>query len=240
VVAVRQPQIRFTFTWKGKRIPVIVPPTYLHWQATDRRVEKMLAKVLEAESYRVAPALLPKKLLAVRSGLADYGRNNVTYVPGMGSFHRLAVFYSDLPCEEGDWRELHMMARCETCHACLRHCPSGAITGERFLLRAERCIVFHNEQPGHVPFPAWMEPSWHNCLVGCMLCQSVCPEDREVLTWIEDGAEFSAEETARLLAGTPLDQLPAGTVRKLEDHDLVDLLDILPRNLGALLEQEQT
>jgi epoxyqueuosine reductase len=240
VVAVRQPQIRVTFAWQGRRIPVIVPPTYLHWQETDRQVEKMLAKVLDADGYRVAPARLPKKLLAVRSGLAEYGRNNVTYVPGLGSFHRLVVFYSDLPCEEDPWRDPQVMARCETCRACLASCPSGAITDERFLLRAEYCIVFHNEHPGHVPFPPWMDPSWHNCLVGCMLCQNVCPENRDVLTWIEDGAEFSAEETAHLLAGTPLDQLPAETVCKLEDHDLVDLLDILPRNLSALFEQEPT
>jgi epoxyqueuosine reductase len=115
-------------------------------------------------------------------------------------------------------------------------CPSGAITEERFLLRAERCIVFHNEQPGEVPFPAWMDASWHNCLVGCMLCQSICPADKDFLGWVEDGAEFSPGETARLVAGASLDELPAETVRKLEEHDLVDLLDVLPRNLSALFE----
>jgi epoxyqueuosine reductase len=235
VVAVRQPQIRFTFTWRGQRVPVIVPPTYLHWQETDRRVEEALAEVLGAAGYRVAPALLPKKLLAVRSGLAEYGRNNITYVPGMGSFHRLAVFTSDLPCDDESWREPTMMARCEGCRACLRGCPSGAITSERFLLRAERCIVFHNEHPGDVPFPAWLDASWHNCLVGCMLCQNVCPENRDVLSSIEDGAVFSAQETALLVGGAPRDRLPSQTVAKLEEHDLVDLLDLLPRNLGALL-----
>jgi epoxyqueuosine reductase len=238
VVAVRQPQIRFTFTWQGSRIPAVVPPTYLHWRETDRQVEETLAGLLQPDGYQVVQALLPKKLLAVRSGLAEYGRNNITYVPGLGSFHRLVVFYSDLPCEEeeDDWREPMMMARCETCRACLRGCPSGAITEERFLLRAERCIVFHNEQSGEVPFPAWMDASWHNCLVGCMLCQSICPADKDVLGWIEDGAEFSPEETARLVAGASLDDLPAETVRKLEEHDLVDLLDVLPRNLSALFE----
>jgi epoxyqueuosine reductase len=244
VVAMRQPQIRFTFTWEGERIPVIVPPTYLHWEQNDRRVEKLLAELLEGEGYQVAQARLPKKLLAVRSGLAEYGRNNVTYVPGWGSFHRLVVFYSDLPFEdangEEEWRKPRMMERCETCRACLHGCPSGAITRERFLLHAERCIVFHNEQPGEVEFPAWLDASWHNCLVGCMLCQRVCPEDRDVLAWIEDGAAFSAEETALLVRGVPLDGLPPETVRKLEAHDLLELLDILPRNLRALFEQHES
>ena len=126
-----------------------------------------------------------------------------------------------------------MMELCESCRACLRHCPSGAITTERFLLRAERCIVFHNEQPGDIPFPAWMEASWHNCLVGCMHCQRICPENRDFLEWIEDGAEFSSEETALLVAGALLDQIPTETVRKLEEYALVDLIDDYPEKRGA-------
>jgi len=239
VVAVPDPQIRFTFTWNGKRIPLIVPPTYLHWQRTDQRAEDALVEILEPAGYRVAKAVLPKKLLAVRSGLAAYGKNNITYVPGLGSFHRLVVFYSDLPCKQDDWREPKMMERCEKCVACLRHCPTGAITSERFLLRAERCITFHNEQPNDVPFPAWFDASWHNCLVGCFHCQSICPENRDFLAWVGDGAEFSSEETTLLAEGVPLAQLPAETIRKLEQSDLVGLLDSLPRNLKFLLERPE-
>ncbi len=239
VVAVPDPQIRFTFTWNGKRIPLIVPPTYLHWRRTDQRAEDALVEILEPEGYRVAKAVLPKKLLAVRSGLAAYGKNNITYVPGMGSFHRLVVFYSDLPCQQDDWREPKMMERCQKCFACLRHCPTAAITSERFLLHAERCITFHNEQPSDVPFPTWLDASWHNCLVGCLHCQRVCPESKDFFDWVEEGAEFSSEETVLLVEGVPLDQLPAETIKKLEQSDLVGLLDVLPRNLKVLLERTE-
>ena len=235
VVAAGQPQFRLTFAWNGKRIPLIVPPTYLHWRESDEQVEDLLAQILKSAGYRVALAVLPKKLVAVRSGLAAYGRNNVTYVAGMGSFHRLAVLYSDFPCPEDRWQESKMMERCQTCQACLHNCPTGAITAERFLLHAERCITFRNEEAGDVPFPEWLDPSWHNCLVGCLRCQSVCPENKDVLGWIEDGAEFSAQETALLVDGVPLDQLPAATVAKPQRWDLVDLLDVLPRNLKVLL-----
>jgi len=68
-----------------------------------------------------------------------------------------------------------------------------------------------------------------------MICQRVCPENKEFLAWIEEGAEFSQEETALLLEGIALDKLPAALVEKLARWDLVDLLDILPRNLGVLL-----
>jgi epoxyqueuosine reductase len=236
VVAARQPQIRFTFTWKDKLIPLIVPPTYMHGQETNRQVEKVLAQLLEPEGYRLVKAVVPQKLLAVQSGLAEYGRNNITYVAGMGSFHRLVTFYSDLPWKEDNWREPEMMERCQRCSACIRGCPSGAITTDRFLLQGERCIVFHNERPSEVPFPGWLEAGWHNGLVGCMLCQRICPENRSYLDWIEEGATFSAEETALLLDGMPFEQLPDEVVKKLEASDLAALINILPRNLQVLLE----
>ena len=132
-----------------------------------------------------------------------------------------------------------MMESCQSCSACLRNCPTGAITPERFLLRAERCIVFHNEEPSDVPFPAWLDASWHNCLVGCLHCQSICPESKDFLEWVEEGTEFSAEETALLVGGVPLKQLPAAMVKKLEQSDLADMLDILPRNLKVLLERTE-
>ncbi|MBE9506928.1 MAG: epoxyqueuosine reductase [Chloroflexi bacterium] len=235
VVAVPQRQIRFTFTWNGEAIPLVVPPTYLYWRETDKQVEEFVAGILGAEGYRAIEVALPEKLLAARSGLGAYGRNNVCYVEGLGSFHRPVALVSDLPCPEDAWQETRMLERCQNCQACLRACPTGAITAERFLLHAERCITFRNEKPGSVPFPAWLDPAWHNCLVGCMICQRVCPENKEFLGWVEEGAEFSAEETALLLEGVPPDQLPDALMEKLARWDLVDLLDIMPRNLGVFL-----
>jgi epoxyqueuosine reductase len=237
VIAVRQPQTRFTFTWQGKQIPAIVPPIYSHRQETNRQVARDLTEILAPAGYRVVEAVVPKKLLAVQSGLAEYGRNNIAYVTGMGSFHRLVTFFSDLPCEEDGWQEPRMMERCEKCRACVRRCPSGAITTERFLLHGERCIVAHNERPNKIPFPDWLEPEWHNCLVGCLLCQRFCPENRGYLDWIEEGPVFSAEETALLLEGMPLDQLPGEMVKKLEESDLVKYFHVLSRNLKVLLDR---
>jgi epoxyqueuosine reductase len=214
----------------------MVPPTYLRWRETDAQVENVLVEVLEPEGYGVAQANLPKKLLAVRSGLATYGRNNIAYVDGTGSFHRLVAFVSDLPCQQDEWRAPKMMERCHRCLACLRNCPTAAISDDRFLLHAERCITLHNEEPSDVAFPEWFDPSWHNCLVGCLRCQRICPENKRFLDRVEEGAEFSSEETALLMEGTALDQLPAAMVEKLRQWDLIDLLDILPRNLRALLE----
>jgi len=181
--------------------------------------------------------LLPEKLLAVRSGLGFYGRNNLCYVEGMGSFHQPAAFYTELPCNESTWRESRLMKKCKNCSVCLRSCPTGAITRERFLLHAERCITFHNERSGD--FPHWIEPHWHNCLVGCLHCQDVCPENKDFLGWIEEKGEFSEEETALLLKGKKSGQLPSSVLRKLEQLELAEYADFFPRNLGVLLDKEE-
>ncbi|MGD8792728.1 MAG: 4Fe-4S double cluster binding domain-containing protein [Anaerolineae bacterium] len=238
VVAVPQPQTRVTFTWDGEQVPFLIPPTYPE-RVTNARVRDLLAQVLAPAGYRVAEAVLPKKLLAVRSGLAAYGRNNISYVPGMGSFYGLVAVYADMPAPDDDgWRPAQMMDACRNCRACLRHCPAGAITAERFLLHAERCLTFHNEKPADVPFADWIDPAWHHCLVGCLRCQRVCPRNREVRSWVQEGVAFSAEETALLLDGVPLDRLPAATLKKLEEVELDSYADVLPRNLSALLESD--
>jgi len=237
VVAVPQLQYRIVFTWKGEPRPFLIPPTYVGYNDTKNQIEKLLAEAVEPQGYGVERAKLPEKLLAVRSGLAAYGRNNISYVPGMGSFQEPVAFFSDLPCEDDTWQEAQMMDACENCAACLRSCPTGAINSDRFLLHAERCLTFHNEQPGDVSFPKWIDPAWHNCLVGCLLCQKVCPQNKEFVNWVEDGAQFSEEETVLILEGVPFDQLPADTSAKWKHLGLDEDYDIYPRNLKVLLDR---
>jgi epoxyqueuosine reductase len=237
VIATPQRHVSFTFARDGGKLTAVVPATYLHSRETDRKAQETLAGLLAPAGYRVAPTILPKKLLAVRSGLAAYGRNNVTYVPGLGSFHRLSAFFSDMPCDGDEWHEPAMMGRCDKCSLCYTMCPTGAIEPDRFLLHAERCIVFHNEKPWTVSFPSWLDPSWHNCLVGCLLCQSKCPENRDLAGVCQEGATFSPDETELLLSGMPLDRLPAPLAKKLEEYDLASMLEVFPRNLKALFER---
>jgi epoxyqueuosine reductase len=236
VMAVPRPQTQATFKWKGESYPLIVPPTYTAYDEITKATAGLLSELLERKGYRTAGTRLPLKLLAVRSGLSQYGRNNITYVSGMGSFLQLVAVYSDLPCRNDTWQELAMMKACEKCHLCREACPSGAISSDRFLLRAERCIVYRNEKPGNVPFPDWMKSSWHNCLIGCMLCQRACPMDRKFLNWVEDKQEFSEEETTLILEGAKLHELPNVIVTKLKNLSLAEDIDRLPRNLAAFFE----
>ncbi len=234
VLAIPKPMVRFTFEVEGKRAALILPPIYMRYWETFDDVEADLSAILEPHGYQTAFAPLPMKLLATRSGLAGYGKNNITYVEGLGSFHQIATYYSDLPCEQDSWQEYHMMERCKKCLGCLKICPAGAIVSDRFLVHAERCITFHNERPGDVPFPAWIDPCWHNSLIGCMRCQEICPLNRPYLDRVMEGACFTEAETSLFLKGVSMEDLPPLTRGKIHQWGLEEKLSLFPRNLVAL------
>jgi epoxyqueuosine reductase len=213
---------------------VIIPPTYNF--AIDNDVADLLKADLEPQGYQLQKVRLPDKLLAVRSGLAQYGKNNISYVKGMGSFQRPVVFISDLPCEADSWGEPTVLEQCEKCSACMKACPTDAIGSDRFQLYAERCLTFHNERPND--FPDWLSPAWHNCLVGCMICQKVCPANKDVVKWIEAGASFDDEETELILKGVSEERLPREASEKLKKQGMMRYYDVLGRNLRVLIEHQ--
>jgi len=232
ITAAPQPQRKVTFHFNGQTYSVIIPPTY--YADTDDQIRDMLQNILSSNGYQLHRAALPLKLLAVHSGLAKYGKNNIAYVEGLGSFFRLRAFISDMPADRGDWLEPQAMKECDKCKACLKECPTGAIVPDRFLIHAERCITFFNESKEE--FPGWIDPAWHNGLVGCMKCQLICPVNKRFVKWVEDGEDFNEAETGLILNGVPLDSIPPETAHKLNRSYMAEYLDVLPRNLRALLK----
>jgi epoxyqueuosine reductase len=235
IVAVPVPATRIVFRWNGRPLPVSVPPTYAAYSPRKASVQAEVRALLAREGHALADVALPLKTLAVRAGLAAWGRNNIVYVPGMGSFLQLVGAATDLPCPGDSWREPAMLERCERCTACLARCPTGAIPRDRFLLRAERCLTFHNERS--VDLPSWIDPSWHHCLIGCMRCQEICPENRDVVGWFEDAGEFSEEETRLLVSRVPLERLPPETAATWRGLALSEPYPDFCRNLAMLVER---
>jgi epoxyqueuosine reductase len=236
IVAVPTPQMRIIYHWQGRRVPVIVPPTYVSYTTRTESVQSIISEWLHFEGYNLAKPQLPLKTLAVCSGLANYGRNNICYVAGMGSFLQLVAVFSDLPCNGDQWREPKALDRCELCNACLRNCPTRAISKERFLLKAELCLTYHNEASSD--FPCWINPFWHHCLIGCLRCQTICPENKAVLEWFEDRVEFSEKETALFIHRVPLDRLPEETVTKMKSLEINENYQILCRNLSMIIDHQ--
>jgi len=233
IVAAPRPQSRINFNIYSGPVPVIVPPAYVNQEKMDRKIKVLLDNCLSNTGYKVAPARLPEKLLAAHSGIGRYGRNNILYIDGFGSFLQLSAFFSNIDCDYDRWYEEKELEECPDCKICMENCPTGAINAKRFLINAERCLTFFNEEQEN--FPAWIKSGSHNCLVGCMRCQIVCPHNQPFIDWVEDVGEFTAEETENLLNGLTADKLPSSIMEKLRLLGLQGYIDVIPRNLKSLL-----
>jgi epoxyqueuosine reductase len=195
--------------------------------------EASLRSALPEGSRLVAAEKLPLKRLAVQGGLAEYGRNNICYIAGLGSAFSLSAFFSDLPCEEGSWREALVSSTCSSCTHCLSACPTGAIREGRFLIDNERCLSFLNE--GGDPFPSWLDEAAHHCLYDCLRCQVGCPMNKGQEGKTVGPIVFTEAETEILLAGLGFESYPPDLARKASYLGLQRWPAGLAKNLRALI-----
>ncbi len=239
VVAVPRPAHRVRFELPDGPFPAVLPPTYVRYRETFEDVRQDLERNgLPGARVDFLPG--PLKPLAARLGLVRYGRNNITYAPGLGSFIQLCAFATDaaLPEEPGaETRGPALLDECEGCGACLSACPTGAIGDDRVLLSAHRCLTRANEGEGG--WPEWA-PGWaHACLLGCLACQQACPANPP-LTIEETGVTFSAVETRGLLEAAEAGAGSAGSGARIKlawlglDYPSA----VLGRNLRALLDAQ--
>lgn len=240
VIVVPRPAHTVTFKLEDGELSAVIPPTYVRYDQTREAVRRELATRVfrDGQQLHVLPA--PLKAVAARLGIVVYGRNNITYSSRFGSYHQLIGLITDAELGSAtDWRPTppRVLSKCESCNACRRACPTGAISRDRFLLHAERCLTLHTEASG--PWPAHLSPSVHHCLVGCMYCQETCPENAGLFRLESTGVSFSADETATILAGDGPPRVSAGrtSLQRLTDLGLDDYAEMLGRNLRALVEQ---
>jgi epoxyqueuosine reductase len=233
VATTKQPIIQVEFSYQGIVHKIIVPPTYD--DMTDKHAFKILTGLLEPEGFKLREVSLPEKLLLVMSGIAKYGRNNIAYVKGMGSFHRPVVFITDAKLVEMEWISPEIHEKCIKCKTCIKYCPTGAISKDQFLLKAEKCLTFYNER--NSSFPEWIKSEWHNCLIGCMMCQNKCPLNEDNIDNIESVVTFSEQETLEIIRNKPLRKLSRSTIDKLEKINLFCDYNLLGRNLSVLVKR---
>jgi len=218
-------------------VETILPPTYRRYLATfDEVCQGLQAHALPGA--RVERIQAPLKAVAARLGLVRYGRNNITYAAGIGSYLQLCGYVTDarLPATDRSPQPPMLRDECEGCETCRLACPTGAIGPGRVLLHAEHCLTFANELPG--PWPEWVPATAHHCLLGCLACQRSCPANPR-LEISDSGVTFTSDETRVLLGEVSSTDrgVDDGIRRKLEDLGLSGDEGVLGRNLRALLDR---
>lgn len=121
----------------------------------------------------VDTAPLRERWWAVQAGIGFIGINGQLILPGRGSYFFLGCLLTtqelkpDAPCT----------LSCQGCQACVRACPTAAITPGQ-AVDARRCLsCLTIEQRG--PLPEWVASKIGNRVYGCDTCQLVCPHNRD-------------------------------------------------------------
>jgi epoxyqueuosine reductase len=252
VIAIHSPRLKVIFHLDGgDSLEALIPPTYVSSEAEAECLD-ILTRVLAPAGCKVERARLPVKRLAVRSALAEQGRNDICYVQGFGSHARLEAFYTDcdLVAEflarprvprttpaHNRWLAPVRMGACGACHHCRVKCPTKCIPSDESSIAQDRCLTYLNENEGE--WPSWLPPDAHNALIGCLKCQDLCPGNRDIGLIAERVGEFDAEETRIILQDLSPEELPPSLQEKLKALDLLELSPLLGRNLRALLQAKQ-
>lgn len=246
LAAVPRPAHVVAFEYAEESQDLVLPPTYYNYSGLFETVKEDLADFLER---RVSLDILraPLKTLAAWTGFAKYGCNNLAFVESMGSYVQLVGLATDVALAGGasaDPSRRSMLERCRTCRACVKACPVDAISDERFLLYADRCLTFHSELNGDLPaaFGRLRPP----CVVGCMVCQECCPENKGRLRFERLGVPFTEEETSVILGDSedhPPSQVLIDKVAGLRSTELKMTEEgpsqVFRRNVAAVLKRHK-
>jgi len=246
IVAVPLAAHTLAFQLDGDELETILPPTYVKYKKLFGQVHDDLAASVIRDTCCSEILQAPLKATATRLGLATYGRNNITYIEGLGSYFQFVGILTDaeLPPSGGSSSgNPKMNPECMHCTICFEACPTRAIRQKRVLLSAERCFTLQSES--HEPWPRWIQPvldrcfSAQTCLIGCLQCQVVCPRNQGLLRTEPAGISFTAAETEWILAGKPCDSHPLGMdiKAKFDEIDMFKDYRCFTKNLRELVKQ---
>ena len=143
----------------------------LAYQA-GRKLEEMLCR---AGGMAKANVAYPAKAAAIRAGLGVIGDHGLLITPEYGTRVVIILVATDAfsPKHEG----MYSMGSCMHCGKCAKACPVGAIDQDG-MTHPERCL--RNYMMEGVLVPEEKRELMGMKLIGCDICQRVCPMQQKV------------------------------------------------------------
>lgn len=189
------------------------------WPAAETKCSVDSSPVLERE-------------FAAAAGIGWLAKNTCIINPSVGSWLLLGEVLTSLDLAHDEPAKDH----CGTCTRCIDACPTNAITAP-YQMDPRRCISYLNiEHRG--PLDEQQQRSLGNWLVGCDICQEVCPHNRKAPegTWEEllprfaDGA-ISLDEVVAMDEQTYRERFRRSAIKRVK-------LPVLQANAAAVRKAE--
>lgn len=173
---------------------LFVDSYYQASNAAYHAAKKLEGRLCEAGCFAKANVSYPAKAAAVRAGMGWIGKNDLLCTEQYGTRVVIILMLTDLESDESRSDKSAAHGGCLNCGLCAKVCPSGALD-ERGMSHPQRCM--RNYMMEGVVVPEHLRERMGMRLIGCDLCQRVCPMQPE-LTERENGyyelSRFMTEE----------------------------------------------
>jgi len=173
-----------------------------------RQFERALRLRLAPEGFQARAccdtAPIMEREIAARAGIGWVGKNTLLIHPRQGSWFVLGELITSLDLA---WDE-PMPGHCGTCRRCIEACPTQALTP--WHLDARRCLSYLTlEHKSAIPSELEQPMAEAGFLMGCDICQEVCPFNHDPLRLTEPDlvcqAPAPAVKLSEVLAWTELE-----------------------------------
>lgn len=160
-----------------------------------RAVLESMADTLRESGFRAEVRCddnrLVDRAVAVRSGIAWWGKSTMALAPGVGPWMLLGSVLTDADLEP----TIPMVRDCGTCDACIPACPTGAIVAPG-VLDARKCIAAILQSRG--PIPLHIRDAIGDRWYGCDECLTACPPGARLVS--ESAQELGRVDLVEILA----------------------------------------
>jgi epoxyqueuosine reductase len=148
--------------------------TYRYYPVV-RRIAESVRDVLRKVGYDAQYGQdVPLKYVANRIGLGSYGKNGILMTSEFGSYVGFRNILTDARLEPDEHPSIDL---CGDCDLCLRACPTGALYAP---YKVNACLCLNPVTRSENPVNPETRSRMRNWIIGCDICQEVCPVNRRL------------------------------------------------------------